>query len=279
MMNNSNVSRSQLPERSVHSHQDSIREENIQSETGPVNQDLTGVRERSRSHRVIIELSLDPKIKNNIVEVCYDPSTKQPYEKLYEDSDFLQFIRSHCELISDKLVVKLLSEIVSVLYVMHSRGYVHRDIKPLSILTDRQGEYFHFRLAGFRAVSLPKENAKSPARVGTREFWAPEILRHSEYSVKSDIFALAMTIMVALLGHFESYGDQPNCGWDEHVEHQCQALVLSPRIRQLLVRMLSEDPRNRPTAEETLGVVSTWSEQSLDDYLEAGNALEVRPMV
>ena len=268
----------------VSNQESRVRREIIQGgmqAVNPVN-DISSRLSR-KAAKIVHTLSQYDTIRRYIAElVGYDPNAHYVSLKNYPDSDLIKFIRNSGRVMPEELVIKMLSEMGSVLAVMHDQGYVHRDIKPGCILVVWQGSDFHFRLTGFEAVSLPEENANSPGGGVTSEFWAPETWLHSEYSVKSDIFALAMTIMVALFSRFVSYGryrySQQERGWDDHVKCVCQTLALSPPVQHLLSRMLSEDQHARPTAKQTLDVVSSWGQPDIDDSLEEGNNLEMRAM-
>ncbi|MGC9104983.1 MAG: ankyrin repeat and protein kinase domain-containing protein [Thermoprotei archaeon] len=154
------------------------------------------------------------------------------------------------------------------LSLLHSKGYVHTNVKPSSILlrkkvkTEEELEKAEFAL-GDLIVSV---------RVGSRptvynpEFYPPEALVEGAKPY-SDVFALAVTLYVLLTGRndrpdlesqLRAYGcltaGDLNCARAE-VERAKRALEswyvdLSPELNDLLRSALSPDPLKRPTARE-----------------------------
>ncbi|PRP79667.1 3-phosphoinositide-dependent protein kinase 1, partial [Planoprotostelium fungivorum] len=91
------------------------------------------------------------------------------------------------------------AEIVSALEHMHSKGVVHRDLKPDNVLL---GDNFHAKLTDFGTSKElgNDERARSDSFCGTAEYVAPELLTE-DYCVKSsDLWALGCIIFQLLTG-------------------------------------------------------------------------------
>mgnify|MGYP001810706564 CR=1 FL=1 len=71
---------------------------------------------------------------------------------------------------------------------MHSRGYIHRDIKMSNIMIDFDNE---IKLVDFGLATKCKKQHK---QCGTPGYMAPEIFTATQYNEKCDIYSLGITI-------------------------------------------------------------------------------------
>jgi serine/threonine protein kinase len=95
----------------------------------------------------------------------------------------------------------LFHSLCEALHHMHTKGVVHRDVKPKNILVDAQGtvKLVDFGLA--KLLALPDE-ALDKAGVGTRPFMSPEQTRGipDEIDARTDIYSLGVTLYFVLTG-------------------------------------------------------------------------------
>ncbi len=88
---------------------------------------------------------------------------------------------------------------------IHTRGYVHRDVKPDNILFDAEG---HAYLGDFGIAKALAGTGAGRATVltgtgvvlGTAAYLAPELIREEAYDGRADQYALALTVYEALGG-------------------------------------------------------------------------------
>ncbi len=80
----------------------------------------------------------------------------------------------------------------------HSRGVLHRDVKPsnLQVLPDGTCKLMDFGIARSRSVHI----TATGMILGTPQFIAPEVLQDAGYSPRSDLFAVALVCYQALSG-------------------------------------------------------------------------------
>src|SRR5688572_15575888 len=88
-------------------------------------------------------------------------------------------------------------QIASALAHAHSRGVVHRDVKPSNILLDSLGNAF---LADFGLAALLDDKDAAEDRGGTPQYMAPEQARGEPAGPAADQFALAIVIAEMLVG-------------------------------------------------------------------------------
>lgn len=95
-------------------------------------------------------------------------------------------------------VARIGSEISAALRVVHSAGLVHRDIKPANILVESDGRVV---LADFGLGMRPELIDRTVARSsGTPIFMSPEVLAGNQATPQSDLYALGVTLLWALIG-------------------------------------------------------------------------------
>ncbi len=134
----------------------------------------------------------------------------------------------------------VLTTILETLVAMHRNGHIHRDIKPDNLLVTESG----VRLADFGHAHGIQKSVGTLNGAGTPGYMAPEIVSGRPATSASDIFSLSVVGREMLLGRHP-----------QEVRNLCTLAGVPTYLVQLLYRMSSPAPAERPTAEAALRVL------------------------
>lgn len=100
--------------------------------------------------------------------------------------------------------VAITSEVLEALSYVHSKGIVHRDVKPANILFGTQGQAV---LADFGLASYLDDQELMSQCSGTSGFIAPEMWQGKAYGTKVDVFATGVLLYLMISGKMPFEGD------------------------------------------------------------------------
>eukprot|EP00198_Chlamydomonas_reinhardtii_P000314 XP_001689649.1 predicted protein [Chlamydomonas reinhardtii] len=161
---------------------------------------------------------------------------------------------------------KLFAQVVSAISYLHNLNLMHRDIKPENIMFTHPVEAFQAEGKPLRVKVIDfgmcaQYNADKPiiGCVGTPGFVPPEVWNDKPHSFAMDVYALGIVLFVMLTGR------KPFAGQDIRKMTYCNKrfvdapglqderyLALSADAKDLLLKMLADDPKARPTCMEVL---------------------------
>jgi len=145
--------------------------------------------------------------------------------------------------------IAIAESLVDALQAAHRAGVLHRDVKPANVLLTRRGAV----LTDFGIARRDGDPGITTTGLvfGSPSYLAPERARGEASGRPADLWGLGATLYAALEGHGPFQRDELlatlHAVVNEALPEPQRADVLAPLLR----RLLSKDPTQRPTVEET----------------------------
>ncbi|RHZ78862.1 hypothetical protein Glove_155g15 [Diversispora epigaea] len=162
----------------------------------------------------------------------------------------------------------LFNSFIRGLKVIHSKGFIHRDIHPGNLMITEihnNPKYKFVRLGDLGLCRLANETS-SPGAYGVLPYIAPEILNKYQYSQASDIYSVGIIMWVI------STGKQPFSNRAYNAELAADIfnglrLKINRDTPQCYIELMelcwNKDPSKRPSAKTIYDISEKW----LDDLL------------
>jgi len=141
-------------------------------------------------------------------------------------------------------------KLCSGLAAAHDRGVIHRDLKPQNIMINKRGEVV---IMDFGLAAIADQLSGAEVRNGTPAYMAPEQLKGTGVSARSDIYALGLVIYELFTGRkpFEAETLQNLMELQESIHLTQMTSVASdidPAVEKAIRRCLDPDPLKRPAS-------------------------------
>lgn len=202
----------------------------------------------------------------------YDFGKDEPTGAIYMVMEFLDG-QKLSDLLRDEPVldpgraVHIAAQICKALEEAHSKGLIHRDLKPDNIfLQDVSGEkdfvkVLDFGLAKFVSGNFERDNlTKTGYVVGSPEYMAPEQAIGSEVGPAADIYALGVMLYEVLTGDLPFDAETTAQVLRKHIMETPMPMTdlvdddVPDALVEIVMRCLAKDPDDRPPTADTLRI-------------------------
>ncbi|POY74493.1 putative Mitogen-activated protein kinase kinase [Rhodotorula taiwanensis] len=129
---------------------------------------------------------------NTEIGICMEFAEAGSLERLYKK------VQQKGYRTGEKVLGKIAESILEGLVYLHSQKIIHRDIKPSNVLVTRDGL---IKLCDF-GVSGELVDSLAGTFVGTTYYLSPERIRGGQYSINSDVWSMAVTVLEVALNRF-----------------------------------------------------------------------------
>ena len=153
---------------------------------------------------------------------------------------------------------EIADEVAAALGFAHSKGVVHRDIKPGNILISTSGSAKVVDFGIARALSSPSEELTQAGSVmGTATYFSPEQAQGFQVDSRSDLYSLGVVLFEMVCGRPPFTGDSPVSIAYKHVQEpppRPSKLIsgLPAGLEAIIGKLLSKHPDNRYLSAEDL---------------------------
>lgn len=173
-----------------------------------------------------------------------------------------QALKCPYECVDTEHTLSLLRKILEGVEYIHSRGIMHRDLKPRNIFL--HGHDCHVRIGDFglacrdlildghKSTGSPNSDSSHTTGVGTFVYAAPEQLKGTHYDSKSDMYSVGMLAFELFqpfgteMERVRTLGDLRDGKIPDSFSHRW------PVLANHIMNLTNEDPSKRPTAAQLL---------------------------
>ena len=193
----------------------------------------------------------------NIVAV-YDVSRSSEFEyivmELIDGITLKQYMQKKGNKLNWREALHFITQITKALGHAHSRGIIHRDIKPHNIMVLRDGSV---KVAdfGIARVSSGGHSTLTQEALGSVHYISPEQARGSHIDARSDLYSAGVVLYEMITGRLPFEGDNAVSVAIQHIN----SIPLSPReldstipeaLEAITMRAMSPNPDDRyPSAD------------------------------
>jgi serine/threonine-protein kinase len=152
------------------------------------------------------------------------------------------------------MLQRIIEQSAEAITYMHSKGWIHRDLKPDNFLVSREGDVkqIDFSIAIKKRTGLGKLFQRGTVQ-GTRSYMSPEQIRGKTVDERSDVYSYGCVLFELIAGRPPFTGDSPNDLLNKHLSAPIPSPAtfsdnVSQEFADLVRQMLAKSPEHRPAS-------------------------------
>jgi serine/threonine-protein kinase len=187
-----------------------------------------------------------------VMKVLSDDDRSQVYMVMeWVEGRLLRKILAEQPKLAREHAIHITLRILDALDYIHSRGVVHRDMKPENVMVDDNDniKLIDFGIAS-NAGSRRLTFAKFSPTMGTPDYVSPEQVKGKRGDQRSDLYALGVMLYEMLTGKVPFSGANPFLIMNDRllnnpVPPREVDPAITPQLQEIIYRALGRDPKNR----------------------------------
>ena len=193
----------------------------------------------------------------NLIRVHeYVKDKKQPFFVMdYFPSTHMRLILTKTDLAEEyrPKLHRIIEQSATALAYMHSKGWVHRDVKPENIIVNKTGEVrvIDYALALKVPSGLGKLFAGKPPCQGTHSYMSPEQILRKPTAVSADVYSFGITCYEFACGRQPFRANSANELLNKHLREPPVPPTsfnknITKEYADLVMKMIKKKPADRP---------------------------------
>ena len=151
-------------------------------------------------------------------------------------------------------------QILRALEHAHSKGVVHRDIKPQNVILHKSGD---IKVTDFGIAKLPNSETKDEKAIGTVYYISPEQACGKETDYYSDIYSVGIMLYEAVTGTLPFLAEKPidvaimqvN---NEPVNPRDHVITIPIGVSQIILKAMEKSPDDRFASAHAMAKAIEW---------------------
>ncbi|MBN8600926.1 MAG: serine/threonine protein kinase [Planctomycetes bacterium] len=190
----------------------------------------------------------------NIIKIFkFQTDTELPYIvlELFSELNIKQALRQGPESIA-YMLEKIIEQSMEAVYFLHTKGYVHCDLKPDNFLVSRDGDVkmIDFTIARKMKTGLAKLFGGKAKIQGTRSYMSPEQILGKNLDQRSDVYSFGCVMFEMVTGKPPFTGDNPNDLLNKHLTASIPSPVVAnenvtSEFATMVRSMMAKKPEDR----------------------------------
>ena len=218
---------------------------------------ITNKKSDSSKYEIEILRKISHPNITNIFEIFADSKKYYVIMEFLEGGELFEAITSIGSF-TEASACKVMKQILSAVYYLHSNRIVHRDLKPENIMLTQKpknGNY-QIKLIDFGTAKIFKPGKKMNKFIGTSYYIAPEVLKE-RYDEKCDVWSCGVILFILLCG-YPPFNGNTNVDIFHAIQNQNPIFGgeewedITSEAKDLIKLMLKKNPSERLTAEMCL---------------------------